>query len=137
MHQPFDSPPNTVPSADVLGIRKAIGHSIALARQNAELTQEEVAERLGIGPEAVSRLERGIGSITAERLVVLAEMFGCRSDQLLLRASSRQDDQVAAFGQMLDGLAPADRGFVLDSAERLATFLRSKPAGSGGSRTKN
>jgi transcriptional regulator with XRE-family HTH domain len=136
MQQPFDSPSDAAPSNNVLGIRKAIGQSIALARQSAGLTQEEVAERLGIGPEAVSRLERGIGSITAERLVVLAEMFGCRSDQLLLRASSRRDDQSAALTHMLDGLDPGDREFVLDSVERLSAFLRSKSAEHDGARTK-
>lgn len=125
-HSPDDSP------ADVLNIRKAIGQSIGRARQNAGLTQEDVAERLGIGPEAVSRLERGVGSITAERLVVLAEMFGCRSDQLLLGVSSRQDDQAAAISQLLDGLAPADRYFVLENVQRFADFLRSKRPETGG-----
>jgi transcriptional regulator with XRE-family HTH domain len=127
MHYSFDTAPHGAESANVLDIRKAIGQAISRARQNAGLTQEDVAERLGIGPEAVSRLERGVGSITAERLVVLAEMFGCRSDQLLLGASSRQDDQAAAIAQLLDGLAPADRSFVLESVERLADFLRSTP----------
>ncbi len=108
----------------VLAIRKAIGQSVARARQNADLTQEEVAERLGIGPEAVSRLERGVGSITAERLVVLAQMFGCRSDQLLLGSSDREDDQAEAIVQMLGGLSLDDRRFVLDTVERLCGFLR-------------
>jgi len=128
MHYSFATPHHGAPSANVLDIRKAIGQAIARARQDAGLTQEDVAERLGIGPEAVSRLERGVGSITAERLVVLAEMFGCRSDQLLLGASSRQDDQAAAIAQLLEGLAPTDRAFVLESVERLSDFLRSKAA---------
>ncbi|CAH0228799.1 hypothetical protein SRABI118_02413 [Massilia sp. Bi118] len=124
MQHPLHSSSHDTVPANVLDIRKAIGHSIARARQDAGLTQEAVAERLGIGPEAVSRLERGIGSITAERLVVLAEMFGCRSDQLLLGASSRPDDQAAAVAQLLDGLAPRERVFVLESVERLVDFLR-------------
>lgn len=126
MHYHYAFPPKADLPYDVLGIRKKIGLSISRARQDANLTQEDVAEKLGIGPEAVSRLERGVGSITAERLVVLAEMFGCRSDQLLLGASLRRDDQAAALAQLLDGLTPTDRAFVLNSAERLADFLRSK-----------
>jgi len=126
MHYSFDTSPKGAESPSVLDIRKAIGQAISRARQDAGLTQEDVAERLGIGPEAISRLERGVGSITAERLVVLAEMFGCRSDQLLLGASSRQDDQAAAVSQLLDGLAPDDRAFVLENVERLTDFLRSK-----------
>ena len=128
MQHSYESTSGDAPSANVLSIRKAIGSAIARARQDAGLTQEGVAERLGIGPEAVSRLERGIGSITAERLVVLAEMFGCRSDQLLLSASSRPDDQAAAVSQLLHGLKPTDRAFVIESVERLVDFLRSKTA---------
>lgn len=112
------------PMGDAIAIRKSIGSSIGRARQTAGLTQEDVAERLGIGPEAVSRLERGVGSITAERLVILAAMFGCRSDQLLLGASDRQDDQGAAIAQIIDGLELPDRRFILETVERLAEHLR-------------
>lgn len=125
MSNHFKSP---VPSAhpDSHAIRLAIAHSISRARQAAGMTQEEVAEQLGIGPEAVSRLERGVGSVTAERLVVLAEMFKCRSDQLLLGASPRQDDQAAVLARLLEGLAPSDRAFVIESVELLAEHLRTK-----------
>jgi len=112
------------PNADVLRIRKTIGQSIARARQDADLTQEAVAERLGIGPEAISRLERGVGSVTAERLVVLAEMFGCRSDQLLLAASQRPEDQAGALWSMLEGLSAEDRDFILNHVDQLVAHLR-------------
>lgn len=114
------------PNADVLRIRKSIGQSIARARQHADLTQEAVAERLGIGPEAISRLERGVGSVTAERLVVLAEMFGCRSDQLLLAASQRPEDQAGAVWSMLEGLSADDRDFILSHVDQLVAHLRRK-----------
>jgi transcriptional regulator with XRE-family HTH domain len=113
------------PTRDSLHIRKAVGQAIARHRQHAGFTQEDVAERLEIGPAAVSRLERGIGSVTAERLVALAEMFGCGSEELLLVASDRPNDQEATFGQILVGLSADDRRFVIDSAERLASHLRS------------
>lgn len=128
MHYTFDT--SITPAiGDAVTIRKAIGASIARSRQTAGLTQEDVAERLGIGPEAVSRLERGVGSITAERLVILADMFGCRSDQLLLGASSRQDDQGAAIARLMEDLPLEDRRFILENVERWAEHLRAaRPA---------
>lgn len=129
MHQNFEHDPTLPSEGNALAIRKAIGHAVSRARQDAGMTQEEVAERLGIGPEAVSRMERGVGSITAERLVVLAEMFGCRSDRLLLGASDRADDQAEAIGQMLGGLPSEDRRFILDTVERLSSFLRNGARG--------
>jgi hypothetical protein len=56
-----------------------------------------------------------VGSVTAERLIVLAEMFGCRSDQLVLGASEREDDQAGAIALLLKGLNADDRRFVLDT----------------------
>jgi transcriptional regulator with XRE-family HTH domain len=136
MHSDFDSPRRDETGADVLRIRKAIGHSIARARQDADMTQEAVAEQLGIGPEAVSRLERGVGSITAERLVVLAEMFGCRSDKLLLGASQRPEDQAGALWAMLDGLSIEDRDFVLGNVDQLVAHLRRRARADGDEQRK-
>lgn len=39
-------------------LAKAVGRAIAYQRQQRGMTQEEVAERLQIGMEAVSRMER-------------------------------------------------------------------------------
>lgn len=41
-------------------LAKAVGRAIAYQRQQRGMTQEEVAERLQIGMEAVSRMERGL-----------------------------------------------------------------------------
>ena len=107
-------------------LRKAIGHEIGAARQRAGLTQEAVAELLGIGPEAVSRMERGVGSVNAERLVVLGEMFGCGSAELLLGASDSLPDQSALIARQLAKLDAADRDLVADLVKALVQRLEPK-----------
>ncbi len=107
-------------------LRKAIGHEIGAARQRAGLTQESVAELLGIGPEAVSRMERGVGSVNGERLVVLGEMFGCSSAELLLGASDSLPDQAVLIAQQLAKLDTADRDLVVDFVKTLARRLEPK-----------
>lgn len=107
-------------------LRKAIGHEISAARQKAGLTQESVAELLGIGPEAVSRMERGVGSVNGERLVVLGEMFGCSSAELLLGASDSLPDQAVLIAQQLAKLDNADRDLVVDFVKTLARRLEPK-----------
>jgi len=107
-------------------LRKAIGHEIGAARQRAGLTQESVAELLGIGPEAVSRMERGVGSVNAERLVVLGEMFGCSSAELLMGASDSLPDQAALIAEQLEKLDTADRDMVVDLVKTLARRLEPK-----------
>ena len=110
-------------------LRKAIGHEIAAARQRAGLTQDSVAELLGIGPEAVSRMERGVGSVNAERLVVLGEIFGCSSADMLLGASDSLPDQAVSIAQQLAKLDSADRDMVVGLVKTLALRLEAKRPG--------
>lgn len=121
-------PPATSADAEerAVFLRKAIGHEIGAARQRAGLTQESVAELLGIGPEAVSRMERGVGSVTAERLVVLGEMFGCSSAELLMGASDSLPDQAVLIAEQLSKLDTADRDLVVDFVKTLARRLEPK-----------
>lgn len=104
-------------------IRKAVGDSIGRRRQRAGMTQEAVAEQLGIGPEAVSRMERGVGSVTAERLIVLAELFSCRADELLLQASHRPADQAGELATLLEGLPEGERLYLMDSIRNFCLYV--------------
>ncbi|WP_233118502.1 helix-turn-helix domain-containing protein [Aggregatibacter actinomycetemcomitans] len=54
-------------------INKRIGKAIAKQRQQSGYTQEQVAEMLEIGNEAVSRIERGLIMPNVVRLIELAE----------------------------------------------------------------
>jgi transcriptional regulator with XRE-family HTH domain len=127
----YKQPPGSTanPEERAASLRKAIGHEIGAARQRSGLTQESVAELLGIGPEAVSRMERGVGSVNAERLVVLGEMFGCSSAELLLGASDSLHDHAALIAQQLAKLDAADRDLVAEIVETLARRLEPKKPG--------
>ena len=107
----------------LVAMRKAVGDSIGRRRQQAGMTQEAVAEKLGIGPEAVSRMERGVGSVTAERLIVLAELFSCRADELLLQASDRSTDQAAELAGLLENLPAFERAYLMDSLRKFCSFV--------------
>lgn len=101
-----------------------VGRAIARQRMRSGLSQEEVAERLGIGNEAVSRIERGIVIPNIARLFDFASIFGCNAAELLTEASSRPDDQALQISQMLASLEDADRQLVMEMVGRLAAHLR-------------
>lgn len=105
-------------------ISAKVGQAIERARARAGLTQAEVAERLGIGTEGVSRIERGVVHASAWRLVELAEIFGCRVASLLSEASDAPIDQQEALHAILEGLAPEDRAHVVAIASQTAAHLR-------------
>lgn len=85
--------------------------------------QEQIAERLGIGNEAVSRIERGLVMPNIERLLSLAEVFGCEAADLLTEASARPQDQARHLETRLATLSAEDRQLVMELLESLIQRL--------------
>jgi transcriptional regulator with XRE-family HTH domain len=104
-------------------LAKTIGAALSKRRKAAGLTQEYVAERLNIGSEAVSRIERGLVVPTVVRLVELAEIYECPVDDLLIESSNRLDDQSRIIAGLLGKLSDKDRALVLEIVERLSARL--------------
>ncbi|HIE5949125.1 helix-turn-helix domain-containing protein [Burkholderia cepacia] len=104
-------------------LAKRVGRAIAKRREASELTQEDVAEHLGIGNEAISRIERGIVMPTVARLVELAAIFHCHAADLLTESSDRADDQARHLSRLLEKLSHQDRETVVEIVEKLAVRL--------------
>jgi len=104
-------------------LAELVGKAIARQRIRRKLSQEQVAEALGIGGEAVSRIERGIVMPNVERLVELASIFGCEAADLLTEGSSRPEDQARRLHDLLSTLGMEDRALVIDVVERLVERL--------------
>ena len=100
-----------------------VGRAIARHRVAANLTQEQVAERLGIGNEAVSRMERGVVMPTVQRLVELADIFGCDASELLTEASTRSSDQAIHLASLLTKVSGPDRAMIVSMVETLTNRL--------------
>ncbi|MCM1055709.1 MAG: helix-turn-helix domain-containing protein [Bacteroides sp.] len=60
-----------------------IGKNIRSCRRKMELTQEQLAERLGVSFQSVSRWENGLAYPDIELLPLLTEIFGVTADELL------------------------------------------------------
>jgi transcriptional regulator with XRE-family HTH domain len=60
---------------DPQAVARSIGRKIAQARRAAGLTQEGLAERLGVSVERVSRIERE-GNLTVHTIVTVANALG-------------------------------------------------------------
>lgn len=112
-----------MPTEEEKRLAHAVGSAIAKRRRASGLTQERVAERLRIGVEAVSRIERGKGLPTVLRLSELAEIFQCNISDLLTETSSRATDQANYLARLLSKLDNADRTMVVEIVETLAVRL--------------
>ena len=104
----------------------SIGRPLAQRREAKGLTQDQVAEALNIGTEAVSRMERGITMPTVQRLAELAEVYGCGIDELLIASSTRTGDQAELISQILQTLPEADRAMIVDVVQRIAARLKDR-----------
>jgi transcriptional regulator with XRE-family HTH domain len=109
-------------------VARAAGSAVADMRARAGMTQENVAEALGVGTDAVSRMERGVIELGVVRLVEFAELFGCGVAELLIPASERPGDQAAVIAAELADLSAKDRAGVVAMVRQLAEMLRGKPA---------
>ena len=109
-------------------IAKSVGLAIARHRAMAGLTQEEVAEQLNIGNEAISRMERGAVLPTVARLFEFAELFDCRVNDLMFGASDRTRDQASEIALLIGDLAPDDREMVVGLVKTPSARLQTKPA---------
>ncbi len=59
------------------------GEILSETRRNKKLTQEELAIKLGVTPQAISKWERGVGMPDVETLSYLSRVLNCSVDYLL------------------------------------------------------
>lgn len=107
-------------------LARSVGRAIAHRRIRAGLTQEQVAERLGLALSSVARMEQGVSIPTVIRLVELAQLFDCGVDELIVEASTRADDQAKAIAAVISELAESDRRVLVDMVMTLADHLKSR-----------
>lgn len=62
---------------------KTFGKKIRLLRQSKSLSQENIANDLGISITAYSKIERGVTNVSITRLFQLAGYFGITAPELL------------------------------------------------------
>jgi transcriptional regulator with XRE-family HTH domain len=105
---------------------KSIGKALAQKRESCNLTQEQLSVALSIGPEAISRMERGITMPTVQRLAELAEIYQCGIDELLIASSNRTSDQAELISQILHTLPEADRAMIVEVVQKIATRLKDR-----------
>ena len=109
---------------------KRIGKVLAKLRVARKLTQDQVAARLGVEQETISRFERGATLPPLLRLLDFAEFFEVPLDSIVRAGSVRVVDQAADLATALSSLNEDDRiwmhGWVTEMCGKLAARGRVK-----------
>jgi transcriptional regulator with XRE-family HTH domain len=82
-------------------LAKIIGDNIASRRRELGLTQMVLAERLGIGQDALSRMEKGMISPKIARLRDFAAILECSVASLFREHNDDMDAYVAELTELL------------------------------------
>lgn len=65
------------------GVSMELGSKLSICRQNMNMTQEELAGKLGVTPQAISMYERNVRMPDVSLLSQLCKILGVSADYLL------------------------------------------------------
>ena len=95
-----------------------IGENIRRLRRGMDMTQEQLADKLGVAYQSVSRWENGTTYPDMEFLPALSSIFGVTVDELLGMEESKKKEQIIEryreYGELCDG----------DDPEKVVNLLR-------------
>jgi transcriptional regulator with XRE-family HTH domain len=75
-----------MPLSRVVQVQRSLAANLRRLRTRDGLTQEQLAERAGLGPVHIRNIERGVENVTLATLVALADAFNVLPGQLLRKA---------------------------------------------------
>ena len=81
-----------------MDIKRAVGKRIKIVRQRSGLTQDQLAEQVGLSPKYISGIERGVENPTMDILIRLAKMLGVEPYDLFLFGESEENEKALRKG---------------------------------------
>lgn len=103
---------------------KKLGQRIAERRKSLNWTQDQLAERLEVDAETVSRFERGAAVPSLVTLDRLATILKVSIADLLTDASATPTDQAIRISAWLESLSADDSDYVLEHIKGLCDHLQ-------------
>lgn len=107
-----------------------LGAKIKMLRKGEKLTQGELAEKVGISGNHLSRLERGVFQSTVEVVKRLAQVLDVYVDGLISRedeaspAVSIKNKELNESARLIDQLEPEDQQVIMRVIDTMLTKHR-------------
>ena len=115
----------------MLELYKRIGKRIATLRKENSMTQEQLAEKLSITVKHCSSVERGLSSLSLEKLIYVADLFDVSLDYLVRDFSDEEQEYIPQI--CLELFKNADNKERLLLKEYLSLYQRIKDQGNAAS----
>lgn len=107
-------------------LTQQLGKTIRTKRRTLGLTQEQLAEMLGVGHQALSRIEQGKMAPKMDRLPCLAESLQCSVPDLFRSMEGAEPRHAQHIEEMLRVLPMEKQEFVVRHLSGLIALLRLK-----------
>ena len=104
-------------------LAREVGGIIAIRRKAKGWTQAQLAERMDIEKETVSRLETGHIAPTLARLAQIAKLLDCDISDLLKISTPDVSDQALALMNRMEDLSESQQTILLDLFAKVALAM--------------
>lgn len=115
----------------MLELYKRIAKKIATLRKENSMTQEQLAEKLSITVKHCSSVERGLSSLSLEKLIYVADLFDVSLDYLVRDFSDEEQEYIPQI--CLELFKDADNKERLLLKEYLSLYQKIKDQGNAAS----
>ena len=106
-------------------VMASFGSSVSERRKMLGISQEVLAERVGISQESLSRMEKGFIAPRFERLRLFADALECSISDLF-RVESDVSEQAATIEQLISPLSDTEQKEVVTVVAKIVTLITEK-----------
>lgn len=103
-----------------------LGKKISSRRKKLGMTQEQLAEKLGVVHQALSRIEQGHTAPKMDRLPAIAQALQCTVSDLF--RDEAETDYASRMEDLLSGLSNQKKEYVFHHLSSLVFLLKSEDA---------
>ena len=102
----------------------ALGQRIRQERLKLNLTQEKLAEDVGLSTTYIGQVERGERSLTLGKLVLIVNRFGVTVDYLLSDSvEPANDSQYRLWSQLMNGRTEDEKALAVNMVKLMFGYL--------------
>ena len=104
---------------------KNIGARIRAVRTEKKITQEQLAEAVGVGTSHISHIETGSGKASLETIIQIINALDCSADELLcIEVKNAKPYLNNLLSEIVADCDPAETKLIVDTVTALKSSLR-------------
>jgi transcriptional regulator with XRE-family HTH domain len=106
---------------------KAMGKRLKIERCNLNLTQEQLAEEVGLSPAYIGQIERGERNISLDKLILIVNKLGVTVDYVLQDSFTLQKDEYdVVLQQLLKNKSVSEKILVINMLKLIFNYTKEK-----------